>query len=210
MTNYKITRHDGTIQYAKKYDHSDEFFLNGFGFGIKEFDALSVEEIETIPTKFTKGFVSYDEDEEWNEMRAICDVNKSWNGWAMPYIHEDSIQKFIELTSWEGNVFTLLPNGDLLSIVPEDDYEETIKPEIIDGEKYYYLGNEGLCFAFVPLAEYEESLHQEARDLMDDINDAHKWDSKLSLDEYLMTHFDDLTESEINDIKTLLDKFDNL
>lgn len=208
MKNYKVTRHDGTIQYAKKYDQSDEFFLNGFGFGIKEFDALSVEEIETIPTKFTKGFVSYDED--GTEMKAICDENKSWNGWAMPYIHEDSIQKFIELTSWEGNVFTLLPNGDLLSIVPDDDYEETIKPEIIDGEKYYYLGDEGLCFDFTSAWDYEEGLHQEARDLMDEINDAHKWDSKLSLDEYLFEHFDELTESEINDIKTLLDKFDNL
>jgi hypothetical protein len=208
MTNYKITRHDGTIQYAKKYEHSDEYFLNGFGFGIKEFDALSVEEIDSIPTALVEGFVYYDED--GSDMKAICDINKKWNGWAMPYIHHSSIEKFIKLTSWEGNVFTLLPNGDLLSVVPEDDYEETIKPEIINGEKYYYLGNEGLCFEFTNAFDYEESLHQEARDLMDAINLIHKWDSLLSLDEYLMTHFDDLTNAEMSDIQTLLDKFNNL
>lgn len=60
------------------------------------------------------------------------------------------------------------------------------------------------------LARYEASLHQEARDLMDAINDAHDWDSKLSLDEYLMTHLNYLTQDEFNDIQTLLDKFYNL
>lgn len=59
-------------------------------------------------------------------------------------------------------------------------------------------------------SDYEEALHQEARDLMDAINKAHDWNSLLSLDEYLFDHFDDLSQSEINDIKTLLDKFENL
>jgi succinate dehydrogenase flavin-adding protein (antitoxin of CptAB toxin-antitoxin module) len=45
---------------------------------------------------------------------------------------------------------------------------------------------------------------------MDGINYMHKWDSQLSLDEYLFEHFDGLSDAEINDIKTLLDKFDNL
>ena len=148
MKNYKITRHDGTIQYATKHENCNEYFLNGFGFGIIQFDALSIEEIESIPTKFVEGIVHYDE--KGTNMKALCDLNRTWNGWAMPYIHETSIKKFIKLTSWESHVYTLLPNGDLhaLDSMDSEIYEETIKPEIINGQKYYYLGNEGICFEF--------------------------------------------------------------
>jgi hypothetical protein len=150
MTHYKITRHNGVIQYATKYENSNEYFLNGFGRGIKEFDALSVEPIDYIPLVYVEGVVHYDE--KGTNMKAICDINKKWNGWAMPYIHHSSIKKFIKLTSHDDHTFKMV--GDKLEVIQYYDGEienvELIEPTYFFGEKYYYLGNEGLCFDFKP------------------------------------------------------------
>ena len=60
------------------------------------------------------------------------------------------------------------------------------------------------------MINYEDSLHQEARDLMESIDNNHGWSSLLSLDEYLFEYWDDLSETEVASIKSLLDKFDEL
>lgn len=135
-----------------------------------------------------------------------------WNGWANPLIHSDSIQAVLDvLHDDEYQIAKMDGNKVYLKELQYDDVEaDILEPIVIDGEVYYDFFYLGFCFESMSLARYEERLHQEARDLMDEINDAHKWDSKLSLDEYLMTHFDDLTNAEMSDIQTLLDKFYNL
>jgi|LakMenEpi03Aug12_release.lakeMendotaPanAssembly.Ray.scaffolds.fasta_scaffold449299_2 hypothetical protein len=145
------------------------------------------------------------------KFKGFHNPQKNWNGWAMPYISVHSIHDMIN--ELNGEYYCLGFDGDKLVIDYADDFESTndiLDPIEIDGEIYYDFGWLGFCFESQSIADYEESLHQEARDLMDGINYMHKWDSQLSLDEYLFEHFDGLSDAEINDIKTLLDKFDNL
>jgi hypothetical protein len=146
-TYYKITRHDDVIQYATKSERCNEYFLNGYGFGIVKFDAKSVEQVDSIPVVFKEGYAYFDESNV--KFRALVNVNDKWNGWAVPYIHESSIKKFMKSATWEEQTYKLLPNGDLYTVEHScgDVYEQTITPEIINGEKYYYIGL-GLCFNF--------------------------------------------------------------
>jgi hypothetical protein len=155
-----------------------------------------------VPAQFTF-------DGEGTPMLGLHNPTRFWNGWAMPLISAESMPNlvsqmnvdFYQIDYIEGGRVTIFFQDDCDVVV---DYLEPIE---IEGKIYYDFAWLGYTFATI---DYEESLHQEARDLMDAINDAHKWDSQLSLDEYLMTHFDGLSDAEINDIKTLLDKFDNL
>lgn len=102
-------------------------------------------------TNLIKGIASFESDESTN-MRAYCDPYKGWNGWAMPYIHTDDIPKFISLASWEDHTFKM--EGDKLRVIQyyqgEVENDDLIEPTIFEGEKYYYLGNEGLVFDFEP------------------------------------------------------------
>jgi hypothetical protein len=157
MTKYfKITRKDNNIEYAIKYDKTNEFFLFGSGFGIIEFDALSVEEIKEIPTKMSKGLAYFDELDE-NCFEAYTDLNKRWNGWAMPYIHSKEVEKLIKMMCEEGGMQETkmsIKNGviDILQTYEgEIEYEDKIEPTIIDNEPYYFFGHLGLCFDFQPL-----------------------------------------------------------
>ena len=101
--------------------------------------------------KLVKGFASFESDEETN-MLAYCDLYNGWNGWAMPYIHADAIPKFISIVSCDENNYQL--EGDSLHVISYDGgevvYDGVIEPTIIEGEKYYNLGFEGLCFDFEP------------------------------------------------------------
>jgi hypothetical protein len=145
------------------------------------------------------------------KFKGFHNPERTWNGWAMPYISVNSIHDLIN--ELNGEYYSLIFDGDNLVIDYADDFESTqdiLEPIVIDGDVYYDFGWLGFCFEAMDVADYENRLHQEARDLMDTINYCHKWDSKLSLDEYLMTHFDDLTNAEMSDIQTLLDKFYNL
>lgn len=104
-----------------------------------------------------KGFANFKGDEDTN-MRAFCDPNDRWNGWARPYIHFEDIAKCIMLVEWkdadgDGRFYEMI--GDKLKAWTiyggELDVEELIEPTEIEGEKYYYLGDEGLVFDFEAL-----------------------------------------------------------
>jgi hypothetical protein len=106
-----------------------------------------------------KGIASF-EGEEATNMVAYCDLHKGWNGWAMPYIHADFIPKFISFVSTDENNYQL--EGESLHVINSDDgvvlYDGVIEPTIIEGEKYYNLGFEGLCFDFEPLEKDNNQL----------------------------------------------------
>lgn len=146
---YKVTRPNGVIQYATK--NGESYFLGGSGFGYSQLEAISIEPIEALPSELRKGFANFEGDEATN-MRAYCNPHRTWNGWAMPYIHVDDIPKFISLASWEDHIFKM--EGDNLRVVQlydgEVENDDIIEPRIFDGEKYYYLGDEGLVFDFEP------------------------------------------------------------
>lgn len=148
-------------------------------------------------------------DGEGTPMKGLHDPKRNWNGWSMPYISADSIPNLISQLNVEYYKASII-DGDKLSLIYIDCDElivDLLEPINIDGQIYYDFAWLGFTFEKI---DYEERLHQEARDLMDTINYVHKWDSLLSLDEYLLTHFDDLTNAEMSDIQTLLDKFNNL
>lgn len=145
---YKINRPDGSVQYATKY--KDSYFLYGSGFGYRKLDCISIEEIEEIPTEYKSGYVYFDDGVCF---RAIVNSNNRWNGWYMPFIHESEIDKFISLIYWEE--FGIVRDGNVITII-HDGEEEIVEPTEILGEKWYYLGNQGLCFEFV---EVEQRFH---------------------------------------------------
>lgn len=58
--------------------------------------------------------------------------------------------------------------------------------------------------------DYEERLHEEARILMEELDEKYGMDNLISLDEYLYEYFDLLTEGEKKTINYLLNQFSNL
>lgn len=145
---FKITRKNGLIQYALKIDNS--FYLNGFGFAIKNFDCISIEQIESIPNELKIGIASFDGDKKTN-LKAICNPNDLWNGWHKPYIHTTSIKKLCKILSLDGYMNCQMNFGQLQILTFCDgkiENESIIEPSVINGEIYYYLGNEGFVFDF--------------------------------------------------------------
>ena len=57
---------------------------------------------------------------------------------------------------------------------------------------------------------YEEKLHEEARILMEELDEKYDMDNMISLDEYLYEYFELLTKGEKNTINYLLNQFSNL
>lgn len=146
------------------------------------------------------------------KFKGLYNPQSTWNGWANPLINHESVQAVLDVLH-DGEYQIAKMDGNkvyLKDLQFEDNEADILEPIVIDGDVYYDFGYLGFCFEAMDVSDYEESLHQEARDLMDYIDFIHGWDSKLSLDEYLMTHFDDLTNAEMSDIQTLLDKFYNL
>lgn len=101
-----------------------------------------------------RGIANFNGDESTN-LRAFCDPKDSWNGWAKPFIHCEDIAKCISLVEWkedngDGHFYELI--GDELHVKVIDcgvvDYEEVIKPLEIEGEKYFWMGDQGLVFDF--------------------------------------------------------------
>lgn len=149
---YKVTRHNGIIEYASKYDGYKEYYLWGSGFGILGFDAIDVEEVDDIPTHYTLGTAYFD---DGLEFQALHDKNRWWNGWAMPFIHESCIKRLCdELSDEEWTTYKIQEDDSLLITYHEyDDQEPSIvQPTNILGQTWYYLGNEGLCFNFKTLS----------------------------------------------------------
>lgn len=146
------------------------------------------------------------------KFKGLHNPKSTWNGWANPLIHHESVQAVLDVLH-DGEYQLAKMDGNkvyLRDLQFEDNEADILEPIVIDGDVYYDFGYLGFCFEAMDVYKYEERLHQEARDLMDYIDFVRGWDSKLSLDEYLMTHFDDLTNAEMSDIQTLLDKFYNL
>ena len=57
---------------------------------------------------------------------------------------------------------------------------------------------------------YEEKLHEEARILMEELDEKYDMNNMISLDEYLYENFELLTKGEKNTINYLLNQFSNL
>ena len=154
---YEVLRHDGRKQYATK--SMDNYYLWGSGFGIGEFDAISVTPIDGYPpSDDVHAYVCFDNDTE-NVFKAIIDKNSRWNGWECPHIHADDVQKLLDylcnpvheccIYKWDGDDILL---NDLYS---KDYPPSRIEPSVIDGQTYYYFGNEGLTFEQARL-QYED------------------------------------------------------
>lgn len=156
-------------------------------------------------------FFYFDESESKKTFKGLHNPSNRWNGWDNPLIAKEYVNDVLEILHCDYQIAKMEGDNVYLQDLQYDDVEaEILEPIEIDGIIYYDFGWLGLCFESMSFSKYEERLHQEARDLMDTINYVHKWDSLLSLDEYLMTHFDDLTNAEMSDSQTLLDKFNNL
>jgi len=144
---YEVLRHDGVVQYAIKINET--YYLGGSGFGIKSFDAQSVTAIDGLPpVRNVHTYVCFDGDLN-NTFKAIVDKNNRWNGWEMPYIHADDVVRMMNYLSDGGDWITCKFEGDVITITHinwDDDEISIIKPTIIDGETYYYFGNEGWTF----------------------------------------------------------------
>ena len=99
-----------------------------------------------------KGIANF-EDEVSTNMIAYANPNRTWNGWAMPFIHHYFVDELIQMLSHPENTYTWEEKN--VRVIYGDEYNVLIKPEIINGDVYYYFGNEGICFDFEPLKESE-------------------------------------------------------
>lgn len=142
MKNYQINRPDGTIQYATSHDNGKTYFLYGYGFAVTRFcEGTTVKEIDQIPNNMKEGLVSID-----GELisKAIWDNNRRWNGWLMPKIAKEDMIKIVA-TQANGESLELKFEGENLLVIDHEDEEqnEVICPEIINGETYYSLESLG-------------------------------------------------------------------
>lgn len=94
-----------------------------------------------------KGIANFEGDTSTN-MLAYCDPKNTWNGWARPYIHHSYAFYLMQMISGGDSTYTR-QEGNIL-VVYGDDYSVLIKPTMIEGEEYYYFGDEGICFDFEP------------------------------------------------------------
>jgi hypothetical protein len=143
---YEVLRHDGRKQYAIK--NNGNYYLWGSGFGIGEFDAVSVTPIDGCPPKeYSETYVCFDNDMD-NIFKAIVDDNRRWNGWECPHIHIDDVHKLLKyLCNPVHECHTYKWDGDDILLTDADAYHTSrIEPSVIKGETYYYFGNEGFTF----------------------------------------------------------------
>jgi hypothetical protein len=144
---YEVVRNNGVIQYAQKIN--EVYYLHGGGFGIIEFDAQSVTPIDGYPpSKNVHTYVCFDGDSK-NIFKAIIDKYNRWNGWEMPFIHADDVVRMMDHLSEGGDWIAYCFVGDDIVIThlnDEDDGFSTVHRTTIDGEHYYYFGNEGWVF----------------------------------------------------------------
>ena len=99
-----------------------------------------------------KGIANF-EGEVSTNMIAYANPKSTWNGWATPYIHYHFVNELIQMLSHPENTYTW--EGENVRVIYGDEYNVLIEPQIINGEVYYYFGNEGICFDFEPLKESE-------------------------------------------------------
>lgn len=151
---YEITRKDGTKQYAIM--HNGNYFIDGTGFGYKTLDCVSIKPIDEVPTVFKSGKFHFDDEFAGN---GICDINTSWNGWALPFIHIKSVKRLCKMLSWQDGddfqKYTLFNKDGETPYVLFQECDgsfvgeiERLESTVIDGETYIYFGNQGLCFQF--------------------------------------------------------------
>jgi hypothetical protein len=82
-------------------------------------------------------------------MVAYCDPRNTWNGWARPYIHHKYAFYLMQMISGGDSTYTR--ECDSIRVIYGDDYNVLIEPTILNGEAYYYFGDEGICFDFDPI-----------------------------------------------------------
>jgi hypothetical protein len=143
---YEIVRNNGVIQYAQKIN--EVYYLNGSGFGIVLFNAQSVTPIEGYPpTLNVHTYVCFDGDTK-NIFKAIVDKNNRWNGWEMPFIHADDVVRMMDHLAEGGDWIKYSFDGDdiVITHLNDDNEVSTVHRTTIDGEDYYYFGNEGWVF----------------------------------------------------------------
>lgn len=88
----------------------------------------------------------FDETKKY-EMKGLHNPLNRWNGWYMPYIHENSIYKFIEQTNCDEFIASIIDEKLKIVELCEDEYYISwIAPDEINGQNYYNLGYLGLCF----------------------------------------------------------------
>jgi hypothetical protein len=92
---YEITRKDGTKQYATMHIMVTILLMDRVGY--KTLDCVSIKPIDEIPTVFKSGKFHFDDEFAAN---GICDINTSWNGWALPFVHIKSVEGLCKMLSW--------------------------------------------------------------------------------------------------------------
>jgi len=140
---YKVTRHDGNIEYATKSENG--WCLGGSGWVYKHLDAMSIEPIDELPQDEVETYVGFDITEI--PYKAIVDMNDTWNGWLKPYIHKDDVVRMLEDLSGDWMRWTI--EDGVISIMDSDvgyDVVDTIEISHIGDQQYYYFGNLGWCF----------------------------------------------------------------
>lgn len=131
-----------------------------------------------------KGIANF-EGEIGTNMIAYADPKRTWNGWHTPYIHHLFVDELIQMLSHPENTYTW--EGENVRVIYGDEYNVLIEPQIIEGEVYYYFGNEGICFDFEPLKESErpQAIVLDIDDLIyDDIDEPLKLREIVYVNEY--------------------------
>lgn len=143
-----------------------------------------------------KGIANF-EGEIGTNMIAYADPKRTWNGWARPYIHHYFVDELIQMLSHPENTYTW--EGENVRVIYGDEYNVLIEPQIIEGEVYYYFGNEGICFDFEPLKESErpQAIVLDIDDLIyDDIDEPLKLREIVYVNEYGYNEWQVYVESQ--------------
>jgi hypothetical protein len=156
MKYIKVTRINGEVHYYERSPFADGYNPVGGGFMVTKFGGVkTIEEVDEIPVDNLTTSVCFD-GEECSSYKAVVDLNDRWNGWMKPWIHIDDAKKLCRELTWDDETYAFT-NGKVTYKHHEDeDLDSTFESKEIDGETYFYFGNQGLVFMLVNMHDEQD------------------------------------------------------
>ncbi|NQU52173.1 MAG: hypothetical protein HQ522_06495 [Bacteroidetes bacterium] len=144
------------LNFIMNFNNSDVYGISPFDFNLNNEDYigkyLQMGAVKITNPKTRKnmihGLAYFEDGPKW---KAISNVNLRWNGWAMPFIHKSDIQNMCDaISDPQYTKYEMINDNVVITCKnnPDEPIPVIIEPSFLDGEIYYYMGDEGLIWQF--------------------------------------------------------------